>query len=473
MKTVAIVGAGFCGTTLAARLLHAPPVASMQVVLIDRCAPLARGVAYGAQASRHVLNVPARRMSAWPEDDGHFYHYARRRDPSVTPDSFLPRALYGDYLETVLDDAMQRSPAGCTLRSVVADVERIEPRVGGEGARLALRGGATIEADRVVLCIGNHPPMHPFIEPVRGGLHAHPRYVGDPWARDALGRIKAGEPVLLIGTGLTMLDVVLDLRERGHRAPIHAVSRRGLTPLPHGEPDAQPGYDGAHLTEAMLASPSARRYLSAVLRAVDGHAGAGGDWRDVIGGLRGATPALWHALPLDERRRFMRHLRPYWDVHRHRCAPRVHERLRDELAGGAVRIVAGKVRGHADTHDGLQVSIGARGGRDMLSLEVGAVVNCTGPAASADALGTPLLASLRDDGRVSCDALALGFDVNDDYALLDRRGVASSWLYYVGPFLRAQFWEATAVPELRVHVERLARALRRSLAEVDALAAST
>ncbi|KPJ31310.1 hypothetical protein BMUNKI379_29270 [Burkholderia multivorans] len=471
MRTVVIVGAGFCGTTLAARLLRSPPVTPLQVVLIDRSASMGRGVAYGKCTSRHLLNVPAMRMSAWPDDDAHFYRYACGRDPGVTPGSFLPRALYGDYLEDLLDGAVGQAPVGCLFRSVVSDVVRIERCA--DVARVVMRDGATIDADRVVLCVGNHPPPHPSTATGRDGLHLHPRYVRDPWAPHAMERIPMDKPVLLIGTGLTMLDVMLELRALGHRGQICAVSRRGLLPQGHREPEMPSRYDSTRLIEGMLTCPSTRRYLRSVLRAVDRHTRAGGDWRDVINGLRMATPTLWRALPFDERRRFMRHLRPYWEGHRHRCAPRVYAHMRDALDRGTLRIFAGKLLGHTDTADGVRVSIGLRGGSSTTELAVGTVVNCTGPAAGAQVLDASLLASLRDDGQLTCDALDLGFAINDDYALLDGGGAGSNRLYYVGPFLRAQFWEATAVPELRVHVECLAQVLCRSLADIDSMAVAS
>ncbi len=285
MKTIAIVGAGFCGTTLAVHLLRRPPVKPLQVLLINRSGLLARGVAYGTRTAAHVLNVPAGRMGALPGEEHGFYEFARRHDPRITPGSFVARRSYGDYLESLLADAASHASHGCRFRAMVGDVHRVLPRSDAAGARLLIGNGDVVDADRVVLSVGNYAPQDPPIAPAQRAFYSSPRYVRDPWRPDALWVVKSNEPVLLIGSGLSMLDVVLDLRDRGHHAPIYAVSRRGLMPQPHRDLDLPPRYD-EQLPRRLFAQPSARRYARLVREAVARHLRDGGDWRDVIGALR-------------------------------------------------------------------------------------------------------------------------------------------------------------------------------------------
>ncbi|CAJ3240197.1 FAD/NAD(P)-binding protein [Burkholderia pseudomallei] len=452
--TVAIIGAGFCGATLATHLLRRPPVRPMRVLLINRSGAMARGVAYGTRALGHLLNVPAGRMSAVAGDDDDFYRYASGRDPRVARGSFVPRRIYGDYLEARLTEAIEQAHAGIEFRSVVGSAVRIAPVDGGARGAITMDGGAVIEADRVVLSSGNEMRRDPFIAESQRKFYDSHAYVRDPWRPGALRGIAPDTPVLLVGSGLTMMDVVLDLRARGHAAPIHVVSRHGLMPLAHREMDAPPSYDD-RLAARMLARADVRHYVRAVRDAIR----RGGDWRDVIGSLRAATPALWRQLPSDERRRFLRHVRPYWDVHRHRCAPEPAARLQAEFERGGVAAVAGRVTGYSEHPNGVGVTVRRRGAAVDEHLEVGAVVNCTGPAPDFSARAGSLLGNLYADGLIVPDAIGMGFEIADDGAVLDRDGSPSAWLRYVGPLLQARDWEATAVPELRQYVQRLADTL--------------
>lgn len=462
MTTIAIIGAGFCGTALAVQLLRRPPVLPLKVVLINRSGLMARGVAYGTRVENHVLNVPAARMGVLPCEDDGFLQFAQRNDPRVSGGSFVSRRLYGDYLETLLAEAAVNAPSGCLFRAVVGDVERIRPEAGG--GELLLSNGDRLHADQVVLALGHYAPADPPVPEPQRGFYSSPRYVRDPWRPDALWGVKPDQPVLLVGSGLTMLDIVLDLRTRGHQGPIHALSRRGLMPLAHRELETPPVYD-AELPQRMLARPGARHYLRSLRAAVAAAEAQGGDWRDVIGALRGPTPELWRALPTAERRRFMRHLRPYWEVHRHRCAPELGRRLDAERASGGLRLIAGRLLGFDERPDRVRVELRRRGTGATDWLEVGTVINCSGPEADTRRSREPLLRALCGDGLAVPDELGLGLRIDGGcYGLRDESGLPSPWLRYVGPFLRAQDWEATAVPELRQHVTRLAECLRRELA---------
>lgn len=459
MKTVVIIGAGFCGAVTAAQLLRGT-TEPINVVLLNRSGLMARGLAYGTRTDEHVLNVPAGRMSAFPDDEDSFLRYAQRFDADVSANSFVSRRLFGDYLEWITREAARRAPAGSRYRPIVGDVEQIQPLA--TGARVRLAGGQQIEADRVVLALGNFAPADPRVETGSGDFYGSPRYVRDPWRADALWVARPDEPVFLIGTGLTMLDTLLSLRARGHHAPIHALSRRGLLPQAHRELEIRPVYTTG-LPQRLPATPNVHDWLHALRGELELARTEDVDWRDIIGGLRGATPALWKSLSLRERQRFLRHLRTFWDTHRHRCAPALGRLLDAERADGSLSIHAGRVVGYDETQDGVEVLWRPRGSNRIERTAAGTVINCTGPESDTRSVREPLIAQLRDAGLLTPDELGLGLIVDHEYRLVDRQGHSSTTLHYVGPFLRAQLWEATAVPELRRHVSALAGVLLRSL----------
>lgn len=457
--TIVIVGGGFSGTLTAVHLLRGDWPGGLHLVLVNRSGPLARGVAYGTRSAAHVLNVPAARMSAFAGDEEHFLRFARGRDPAVAGGDFVPRSLYGEYLEWVLGEAVAASPAGTRFTHRVAWVVDVRLRPEG-GAELALEGGdgpPVLIADRVVLAAGSYSPADPSV-PDPAFFAGDPRYVRDPWAPGALDGVDPDRPVLLVGTGLTMLDVALDLHGRGHRAPLLALSRRGLLPQPHRSPASPPR--PVELGAALLAGPwTIRRCLREVRRAVAENPDV--DWRDVLASIRPVTPALWAALPLAERARFLRHLQPYWDVHRHRAAPGIAAAVEALAREGRLRAFAGRLlRVEAGSDGDVAVSFRRRGRREVERARVGAVVNCTGPSGNVAALGEPLLDSLLRQGLLTPCPLGLGIRTAPGYALRDREGNASEVLFHTGPLLKADHWESTAVPELRVHAARLAEHLR-------------
>lgn len=461
-KTIVIVGAGFCGSTLATRLLRQHSINSLNIVLITRAGTLGRGVAYGTHAGAHVLNVPAGRMGALAEKEDGFYEYAVQHDPNMTPGSFIERTVYGDYLTTLLNDASKDTPTSTKLKILIGEVIRVTSSKSGKSARLILESGEYVDADTVVLSTGHCARQKPAIASKYRSFYESPRYVHDPWQSDALGNIEESAPLLLIGSGLTMLDVVLDLRDRGHKGMIYSVSRRGLPPQPHRVLSSHPHYDGK-LSQQMLENCTTRHYVRAVRDAVKLQALNGGDWRDVIGGLRSTTTQLWHALPAIERQRFLRHVRPYWDTHRHRCAPQPGARMQAEIDSGKLKLLAGRVTGYDSNSDHVNVHLRRRSAQSEECIEVGAVINCTTPVFDLRKLDNPLLTSLRTSGLLIPDALGTSMEIAPSGALVDCNLEESRWLYYVGPFLQARDWEATAVPELREYVKRMAETITTSL----------
>jgi uncharacterized NAD(P)/FAD-binding protein YdhS len=459
-RTVVVIGAGFSGTLAAAHLLRQGIGAPLRVVLINRSGPVARGVAYGTRSEAHVLNVPAGRMSAFPDDEDSFLRFARQHDPAITGGSFVPRHLYGQYLEDVLHGAAREAAPGTVLEHGVGEATGFELAGDGASAVITFADGRTLVADRVILAVGNYAPADPPV--ANTTFYGSPRYVRDPWVRGALSVIKAEDPVLLIGTGLTTVDIALELRNRGVRATMHAVSRRGLLPQPHRVPGAPPSFSHAP-PDIESGPPTILHYLTSVRRHIRRLAAQGVDWREVIGSLRPITPRLWQRLDTTERARFLRHVRPYWEVVRHRMAPAPATVFTGLVEAGAVVIHQGRVTRFDLGEDRVAVTLQPRGQGEATVLDVAWVINCTGPNSNLRALHDPLIASLQRSKLLCPDALALGLEISDDLTLLDASGNASRVLYYVGPLLKARFWEATAVPELRVHAAHVARVVADSL----------
>ena len=472
---VAIVGAGFCGTVMAATLLRRTGLPPLDVALINRpplsaASPnarrMARGLAYGTSSADHLLNVPAGRMSAFDEAPHDFQRYLEQQGIDANGGSFVARHLYGDYLQARLHDAVGAAAAGGPIFTTHhATVTELTRRADGRFALTLVNanGEQTVVADRVVLALGNFMPSNPSIANL--DFFASPHYLRDPWADDALARMDISQPVLLIGSGLTMFDVALTLKRRATaaRMPLRliSISRRGLLPQPHRSHLETPTFQDVPLDIAK--HPTARHYLQSVRRQIQTVVAAGGDWRDVIASLRPLTPQLWQALSFTERKRFLRHLRPYWESHRHRAAPPAAALVDGLLASGELEIHAANLVNIQHLDGDIVATVRKRGGGELTTIRAGCVINCTGPTSNLRA--EPLLAKLQAEGSISADSLGIGLNVADDYRVLDAGGTPWRGVYYVGPLLKAQRWEATAVPELRGHVGAAAAAICASLDE--------
>ena len=453
--TIAVVGAGFSGTLLALHLLRCCP-STTRIRLIERNSQFGRGQAYATGNPSHLLNVPAGRMSAFHNRPTDFLDWLRDLPSEdrngVTPEAgtFVPRRLFGAYVRSLLNVELKRREPRDRLELVRGDVLRIDRT--GHPLLLHLDRDRAIEAHMAVLAIGNFPP-----EPARvpdPSFYDSLLYRPDPWAADALTGLDAAAPVLLIGTGLTMVDAVVSLLDAGHTGPIHALSRRGLVPHRHGA--------GGHAASSNPHGPlpTTARELTRHLRAEANRlAAAGGTWYAAIDDLRPFTHEVWQTMSAAERQRFLRHLRPWWDVHRHRIPSPVADRIDAIRRSGQLRIRAGRVRAFECTGEEVEVAVRPRGTDRLETLRVARVVNCSGPGADYGRIPDPLVHTLLTEGTVRPDPLRLGLDVTTSCALINRSGAISRRLFAIGPVTKGRFWEMTAVPDIRRQCEVLAQHL--------------
>ncbi len=448
-QTLIIVGAGFSGTVLAVNLLRRPPAKATDIVLVERGGAVGRGAAYASHEFPYLLNVPASRLSADSHDPSQFLQYARSRLEHVDCEDFLPRALYGDYLQDLLLQAERAAPAHIKLVRVFGEVTSIG-QGGAKPLAVQFAQREPIFADFAVLAIGTPTPTPPAWA---AGVWHHSAFRQDP--RDLPDSLSSEHSVLIAGNGLTMVDAVSILSRDARRIPmLYTISRRGLLPLPQTAFRAG-AMQGAG--ESLLASAHSLRQLLKAGRALAREVEAcGGDWREAVTLIRNLAPRLWRQLPAVERRRFVRHLQTHWDVHRHRLPPQLAERLDALRRSGRLQVNAGRIQSVIAVDRRLRVSWRARGNGKITELTADMVVNATGPSFGIEDSADALLSSLRTSGLVSGDPLHLGIRSARYGACRNAQGIASRHLYYLGPMLRADHWEATAALELRDHAEQLA-----------------
>ncbi|MDZ8035655.1 MAG: FAD/NAD(P)-binding protein [Nostoc sp. DedSLP04] len=457
--TIAIVGGGFSGSLVATHLLKTASQ-PLTIKLIERSDQIGKGIAYSTDTNCHLLNVSAGNMSAFAHDPGHLLRWLQHNrneltvffSEEVNASTFIPRKVYGLYIQSVLAEAEATAPSDVRLERFTDEVVGVQPEE--KGAMISLRSGRCFAADRVVLALGNSPSAPPAIQ----NANSNDDYLRNAWSADALADLDADAPVLLIGTGLTMVDMVLSLSDRQHRGKIYAVSRRGLFPLKHQA--AQPY--ACFLT--LENSPkSVRGWLRRLRAEVEIAATQGYDWRAVIDSLRPLNQKIWQKLPTEEQQRFLRHLTPYWDVHRHRIAPRVADVVTEMLDSGQLTIAAGRIREYQALPDSVAVTVCQRKTQTNNILHVHRVVNCTGVAADYRRSPHPLITDLRSQKLVRPNTIGLGLDTDTHGALYAADGNVSTLFYTLGTPRKGDLWETIAVPELRGQAQELSKTLLQSL----------
>ena len=410
----------------------------IDAVLIGRPPQVGKGVAYSTEDPAHLLNIPAVKMGAWPDSPGDF-----AQATGLDPEAYVPRKLFGEYLRDILDAS--------AVTVVEGEAVGVEP-----GWTVRMADGSRIEADAVVLAQGNQAPdALPFARALPESLFA-----ADPWGpagRAAIAKaVAGGGDLLVVGSGLSMIDVAMSLDAAGHRGKLVAVSRRGQRPRVQ--------------LEAMSAVPSSDDAPSGSLRGlfrwVRQRTGEG-EWRDTVDSVRSRTHELWQSLSLDDQRRFMRHARPWWDVHRHRIAPKAGEIVERMMADGRMEVFGGRVQSLVEVDGGIEAVIRQRGAAQNDAARRFAVgINCTGPLHAIARTRDPVLRSLLDAGLAVPDALGIGLKVDDEVRVVGPIPSETRRLWAMGSLGKARYWEIIAVPDIRLQATQVADAIAKEFEHV-------
>ena len=437
--SVTIIGGGASGVLLAAHLLRDPET-DIRVTLIERRGQFGQGVAYSARQRDHMVNVPARGMSAFADDPEHFWRWLQTKGYPAATGSwvFVPRRLYGAYLGDVLSAAGNLRPG----RLVVLSEEAMSVQETKSGIETILANGTSIMSHHAVLAVGHET------QPARGrGLAVR---VGS----DQDTRSPPDAPVMILGSGLSMVDAWLTLAQAEHTGPILVVSRNGFLPKGHRNVppisvDAADVPFGTNLTYFF-------RWFRELVDTTIAH---GGDWRSVIDGLRPYNQRIWQSWSLHSKRQFLSHLRPWWNIHRHRLPPELHTRMVHAIAIGQVQLIAANFTGIERHGTGVRASIRRRGQTATETIDIARVYDCGGVSVDVQASSNPVIRDLISTGSGRPDTLHIGLDVTDDCAVIDADGHPSQRLLVAGPLTRGRFFEIEAIPDIRLQCARLAERL--------------
>jgi uncharacterized NAD(P)/FAD-binding protein YdhS len=450
-----VIGGGCSGALVTAQLLRRGFPG--RIAIVEPRAELGRGLAYSTAFDGHLLNVPACGMSAFPDEPDHFLAWLRqRRWPGAAPDQFAPRRIFGEYVAAVLAESNRQSP-GEGYRHIRDKVALIESN--SLGVTLRLDSGATLEARAAVLAVGNpdDSPAGPA-QDQRG-----PGWYASPWVGDALRRPRDAERIVLIGSGLTAVDAAIALSSRSETCRIVMLSRRGIIPQVHDlrfAPAPAPTFEKP---------VNLRRMFADLRRQIRHLREADGCWRMAVDALRPVSEQLWSNLTARDRRSFLRHLKTYWDAHRHRMAPEIRRRIDELRAEGRLEVRKGRILDHSVEPDGIRLRIARRGWEEMFTAD--RVIRCTGIVENYKR-PRPLLRRLIESGHATVNELGIGLNTEEAGGLIGADGAASRRIFTLGPLRLGGLIETTAIPEIRVQAQALSIRLQQLLQDETAPAAT-
>nr|WP_310616169.1 FAD-dependent oxidoreductase [Pantoea cypripedii] len=450
---VIIVGGGFSGTALAIHLARTA-TAPLRVTVIEPRDSLGAGVAYSTQEPAHRINVPAARMQLNGDELGAFDRWYRQQ-PECSLDSvahcadgavYPQRGMFGRYLAEQFAQAALQHPQ-VTLQHIQASA------IAWEGEQLLLSNGEALQGDVLALAISHPPPALPrALLP----FAAHPALIANPWWPGVLDNIAGHASVAIIGTGLSMADVVASLATRQHYGPLLAFSRRGQLSR------ANLSGDWPEWTLAPQQQPSVRQWLHHIRAEVARAAEQQVPWQRVLDEVRVQGQDIWQSLPLREQQRFVRHLRSWWDVHRYRIAPQVAAAITERQQAGSLRVLAARLIRIDASDKQLTIQLHTRHGVTE-NHQLDHLIVTTGPGHEALTASQPLLKSLSQQGMIRADALGFGIDVDRHSRTLTQSGQPNPRLFVVGPAARARFGELMGLPQVADHAAEVARQILASL----------
>ena len=440
-----IIGGGFSGLALALHLARHPQAHRLTSLhIVDPAVHLGLGAAYSTPFASHLLNVRFSDMSALAEEPTHLARWLERQGSALTS-NFIERRLFGTYLQHCFAECFDTPDWHQRLVHVKARAVKVDGPHDNAPAALRLDDGTRLEADRLALCLGNtsgRPPHVPGLAEIR-----QPLAIMEPWRWDTLDNLPASGHVFILGSGLTMIDTVLALQERGFSGRITAMSRHGLVPLPHlAQPDTP------------IAPPSSLDAIAPTQLAQRVRAAANKHphWQTVVVSLRSSTSHLWQQWSDLQKRQYVRHLKPYWEAHRHRVAPEISQRINAMRESGQLVLGGGRLIGVEQIRGQLHLTLQPRHSHIPEHRAVDCLVNCTGQDINWQRSPAPLVQSLLQGGWVVPHPLALGIQADSAGGVINRAGEVSSWLWAIGSALIGRDMESIAVPELRRQAWRTA-----------------
>lgn len=443
MKTIAIIGGGLSGVLTASQLLEKSNHISIKIINSENA--LGLGVAYSTLEENHLLNVPAGKMSAFPNNPNHFVDWLVKNGYSSNEleKQFLPRYIYGKYISEFLN-AIKQNKQLEILYARAVDIKKES-----NNYSIQLNNGNSVIADKIVLALGNFLPSTPKSATL--SFFESPNYFKNPWSADYLKNLSLSNDILIIGTGLTMVDCVLSLKKAGVTGKIYVVSPRGYTPASHNKSEIYLDFYSELKGKTLLEIFKTVRKHIKIAESKNIY------WVSVVDSLRPHVQEIWISLSKKDKQQFISHIRHIWGVARHRLPLATHTKLMTLKENRQLEIIGGRIIDIKEADGIVSAFIQLKGSSKKRELNVSRVINCTGPQSNYNELKDVFVQNLLAKKIILSSELKMGIETNLKGQILQSELQPSSDIYAIGSLMRGVLWETTAVPEIRIQAESIAK----------------
>jgi uncharacterized NAD(P)/FAD-binding protein YdhS len=458
-RTIAIVGCGFCGMMAAVNIMQGNSLRAIKLVVINADNDFGKGVAFSATSLKYLLNVPAGNMSCFENDPDHFINWLHKKKPYsliseiMLSKVFAPRQEYGNYLRDVWQEALQKKNENISVELINDFAEDISINEKGKLAIISFRKNESIFADQVILATGNEKPSN--ISIINQSFYKSNLYFENPWLPEAVKNSDIEKNIFIIGNSLTMVDTVIGLIENKFQGKIYSISPNGFALLPHG-------YSGK-IYEGLLNELAGTENLNMLLHLFKKHIKLvtkfGFNAEPVIDSVRTNTQKMWRALTIADKKQFLNPFSRKWNTGRHRIPSHIHRLMQDLRIQGRLLPLTGHIIDITETEKEATIKFYDKKTKKEESINAMRVINCTGPSTDITRSENPLIQNLVKKNLIHADELHLGINATSDGAIINANGKISSVLFTLGSSLKGILWEITAVPDLRIQCENLAKLL--------------
>ncbi len=457
-KTISIIGGGLSGALVLINLLRQQTATPLTIKWIEKTGEFGTGIAYSTDKDYHLLNVPANAMGLYHDRPTHFHEWLLQNGYQYSEHDYVPRKIYAGYIQEELTHYLKnnRNSMVHLLHGEVKDIESNH-----NGYWVILSNNKRFQSDEIVIATGNTIPLPPALRDMT--YTQHPSYHNNPWEKATNQFIRRNDDILLIGTGLTTVDHLLDLYHQDHKGNIYALSRNGYLPFTHYPCSRHQQYPD--YTHELIATSDISKIYSIIRQHIRKGIKAGIDWRIVLDTIRPTLPKIWNSLPLEQKKQFHKRLHALWNVARHRipvlCADIIHSMKEKKQ----LRILGGRIAEIRNTGNEFEVTYTSRKSGLQETIRVQKIINCSGPPFPAHD-NSPLFKNLRERSMLCPDELGIGWNATADGRIMNREQEIITGLYTIGSGLKGILFESTALPELRQQAYALAQLINNTHAKV-------